>query len=72
MLYDDRSENPGVKFNDADLIGIPLRITVGERSLKEGQVEVKGRAETEPSMVPVGDVAGHIRERIASLLAELG
>ena len=72
VLYDDRSENPGVKFNDADLIGIPLRITVGERSLKEGQVEVKGRAETEPSMVPVGDVAGHIRERIASLLAELG
>jgi prolyl-tRNA synthetase len=71
VLYDDRSENPGVKFKDADLIGIPLRITVGERSLKEGQVEVKGRAEAEPSGVAVDDVVTHIEARIASLWADL-
>ena len=71
VLYDDRSENPGVKFKDADLIGIPLRITVGERSLKEGQVEVKGRAEAEPSGVAVDDVVEQIGARISSLWAEL-
>ncbi len=43
VLYDDRDERPGVKFNDADLIGIPLQITVGERGLKEGLVEIKQR-----------------------------
>ena len=42
-LYDDRPESPGVKFMDADLIGIPLRLTIGERSLKQGGVEVKPR-----------------------------
>ena len=72
VLYDDRSENPGVKFNDADLIGIPLRITVGERSLKEGEVEVKGRAESEPSKVPVDDVVEYVEERITSLWDKLG
>ncbi len=43
VLLDDRNERAGVKFNDADLIGIPLRITIGEKSLKEGKVEVKTR-----------------------------
>jgi len=43
VLIDDRNERAGVKFNDADLIGIPLRITIGEKSLKEGKVEVKVR-----------------------------
>ena len=43
VLLDDRNERAGVKFNDADLIGIPLRITIGEKSLKEGKVEVKVR-----------------------------
>jgi prolyl-tRNA synthetase len=71
VLYDDRSENPGVKFKDADLIGIPLRITVGERSLKEGQVEVKGRAEADSSGVAVDDVVEQIEARISSLWADL-
>lgn len=43
VLLDDRNERAGVKFNDADLIGIPLRITIGEKSLKEGKIEVKVR-----------------------------
>lgn len=43
VLFDDRDERAGVKFNDADLLGIPWRVTVGERSLKEGAVEVKNR-----------------------------
>jgi prolyl-tRNA synthetase len=43
VLLDDRNERAGVKFNDADLIGIPLRITIGEKSLKEGKIEIKAR-----------------------------
>ena len=43
VLYDDREESPGVKFKDADLIGIPLRLTLGEKNLKKGLVEIKKR-----------------------------
>ena len=45
LLYDDREESPGVKFNDADLIGLPLRLTVSRRTLEVGGVEVKRRDE---------------------------
>ena len=41
VLFDDRDERAGVKFNDADLIGCPIRMTVGEKGLKEGMVELK-------------------------------
>ncbi len=51
VLVDDREGRPGVKFKDADLIGIPLRIVVGERGLKEGTVEIKWRTDTEPHQV---------------------
>jgi prolyl-tRNA synthetase len=44
VLYDDRDESPGVKFNDADLIGLPLRLLISDRMLAEGVVEVKPRA----------------------------
>ena len=71
VLYDDRTENPGVKFNDADLIGVPLRITVGERSLKQGEVELKGRADESPVGVPVAKVADDVKERLAALWNEL-
>ena len=50
-LWDDRDERPGVKFNDADLIGLPVRVTVGERTLKAGGVEVKRRGEKESRVV---------------------
>jgi prolyl-tRNA synthetase len=56
-LLDDRDERPGVKFKDADLIGIPLRITVGARALAEGQVELKRRTESDATRVSVHDAA---------------
>jgi prolyl-tRNA synthetase len=52
VLTDDREERAGVKFNDADLLGAPLRITIGVRSLKQGQVELKRRRDSEASSVP--------------------
>jgi prolyl-tRNA synthetase len=54
-LVDDRDLRPGVKFKDADLIGIPVRITIGERNLKQGLVEVKKRGEAQTSLVSVQD-----------------
>ncbi len=56
VLFDDRDERAGVKFNDADLIGCPLRITVGERALKEGMVEWKPRTEKESRLLPLSSV----------------
>jgi prolyl-tRNA synthetase len=52
VLYDDRDERAGAKFKDADLIGIPWRVTVGKRGLSEGAFELKRRGEKETSMVP--------------------
>jgi len=51
ILYDDREESPGVKFNDADLIGLPLRLTVSRRTLEVGGVEVKRRDEESPRLL---------------------
>jgi len=59
-LLDDRDERPGVKFKDCDLIGIPLRITIGERGLKEGIVEIKRRDRKEFEKVPAAEAAGRI------------
>ncbi len=64
VLYDDRDERPGVKFNDADLIGVPLRIVVGARSLKEGQIELSLRRTKEKEMVAVDGAVESIRERL--------
>ena len=52
VLYDDREERPGIKFKDADLIGCPLRVTVGTRGLKEGTIEVKWREKKENEKIP--------------------
>ncbi len=52
-LYDDRADTAGVKFNDADLIGLPIRLTLGKRSLKEGGVEFKRRDRAEKNIVPL-------------------
>jgi prolyl-tRNA synthetase len=57
-LYDDRLESPGVKFNDADLIGLPVRITISERAIIQGGVEYKRRDQAEKSIVPVTLQAG--------------
>ncbi|MGI2336349.1 MAG: proline--tRNA ligase [Dehalogenimonas sp.] len=56
VLYDDRAESPGVKFNDADLLGMPLRLTISPRSLDKGGVEVKKRSEKAFELVAVDDV----------------
>lgn len=62
VLFDDRDERAGVKFNDADLIGCPIRITVGERSLQNGMVEVKKRLATQAESVPVGDIKSYLNQ----------
>jgi prolyl-tRNA synthetase len=56
VLYDDRQERAGVKFNDADLIGCPIRITVGERGLQHGMVEIKARQISENQQVPLTEI----------------
>jgi prolyl-tRNA synthetase len=61
VLYDDRDERPGVKFKDADLLGLPLRITVGSRAVKEGVVEVRRRRTGEETAVPPGEVVSRVR-----------
>lgn len=71
VLYDDRDERAGVKFKDADLIGLPLRVTVSERSLKGGGAEVKQRSAKESVMVPLAEVPDRVRLVIGDLQAEL-
>ena len=60
VLYDDRTDSAGVKFNDADLLGFPVRIVVSPRNLKDGNAEVKRRIEDNVDMVPLSDVSGHV------------
>ena len=64
VLYDDREETPGVKFKDADLIGIPLRVTLGEKNLKKGQVEIKGRKTGDVLLVRREEVFSKVKEWI--------
>jgi prolyl-tRNA synthetase len=63
-LVDDRDQRPGVKFKDADLIGIPLRVVIGERGLKEGKIEVKWRTETAPRHVAAETAAEAIQAEV--------
>jgi len=59
-LLDDREERPGVKFKDADLIGLPVRLTVGPRALAKGCVELKARRDKEATEVPLGEAAARV------------
>jgi len=65
VLLDDRKESPGVKFNDADLQGIPLRVTISARSLEKDSAEIKIRTAKEAELVPLEDVIGRLKELIA-------
>ncbi len=65
VLLDDRDERPGVKFKDADLVGLPVRVTVGPRALAKGRVEVKPRAAAQADEVPVGEVAARVARLVA-------
>ncbi len=67
VLYDDRSESPGIKFNDADLIGNPLRLTVSERSLKNGGVEYKRRDQPEKCIIPLENLIQAVQAELADL-----
>jgi prolyl-tRNA synthetase len=66
LLYDDRDETAGVKFADADLIGIPLRVTVSKRNLKENAVELKRRSASDTEMVPFADAPARIADIVGS------
>ena len=70
-LYDDRPESPGVKFNDADLIGLPLRLTVSERARKAGGVEFKRRDQSEKRIVAVDDVVAAVQAEIEVMKEEI-
>ncbi|HMO03084.1 MAG TPA: proline--tRNA ligase [Kiritimatiellia bacterium] len=67
VVYDDRDERPGVKFKDADLVGIPVRVCVGERSLAKGEVEIKVRKTGEVSFAPVDQAITRVVELIRQL-----
>ena len=69
VLYDDRPASPGVKFNDADLIGVPLRVTVSPRGLSAGNVELKWRAAENSEMVSVNEAAETIVKMVRDALA---
>ena len=71
VLYDDREETPGVKFKDADLIGIPLRVTLGEKNLKRGLVEIKKRRTGEILLFKKEEVITKIKEMIAQEIKEV-
>jgi prolyl-tRNA synthetase len=71
VLLDDRDTRAGVKFNDADLIGVPLRVTIGGRGLKEGVFEIRDRASGETVKVPVADTAAYLTAEVRSRLAAL-
>ncbi len=71
VLYDDRDESPGVKFNDADLIGLPVRLTVSERALAQGGVEMKLRREAEKVIIPLAETVTRVRSMLHALEAEI-
>ena len=71
VLYDDRDESPGVKFNDADLIGAPIRLTIGGRSLERGGVELKLRREKESELVSLDKIVARLQALRQALFDEI-
>ena len=66
-LVDDRQDTAGVKFNDADLIGLPVRVTVSERALKNHGVEIKLRSSSESRVVPLENALTEVKKALADL-----
>ncbi|MBP0622858.1 proline--tRNA ligase [Cupriavidus consociatus] len=66
VIIDDRGERPGVMFADWELIGVPHRVVVGDRGLKEGKVEYQGRRDAQATAVSVADVVSHVRNQLAN------
>jgi prolyl-tRNA synthetase len=71
VLFDDRKDSPGVKFNDADLIGIPIRITVSARNVKSNLIEMKRRNQKDRTLVPESEIVDEIKKVIIKLKAEV-
>ncbi|HSS98371.1 MAG TPA: His/Gly/Thr/Pro-type tRNA ligase C-terminal domain-containing protein, partial [Terriglobales bacterium] len=71
VLFDDRDERAGVKFNDADLIGLPLRLTVSKKSLEKGGVEMKQRAGGDSIIIPLDEVVFTVRAELDKLWEHL-
>ncbi len=71
ILFDDRDQRPGVKFNDADLIGIPIRLTVSDRSLQAGGIEVKRRDQKEKTIIPTDKIVSHVEATIAEMQVDI-
>jgi prolyl-tRNA synthetase len=65
VILDDRGERPGAMFADWELIGVPHRVTIGDKGLKDGQVEYQHRRDAEATKVAVADILAHIRSRMA-------
>jgi prolyl-tRNA synthetase len=65
VMLDDRGERPGAMFADWELIGVPHRVTIGDRGLKEGQVEYQHRRDAEPTKVALGEVAKWIKGKLS-------
>jgi prolyl-tRNA synthetase len=70
VIIDDRPDRAGVKFSDAELVGIPFRITIGKRGVAAGTAELTDRATGETAVIPLGDAAKHVREAVAAALAD--
>jgi len=66
VLLDDRDERPGVMFADMELIGIPHRIVVGERGLKEGKLEYQARCEQASTAIAVGELLAFVKARLCA------
>jgi prolyl-tRNA synthetase len=64
VLIDDRAERPGVKFKDADLIGIPLRLTIGGKGLKEGVIELKWRSQKDVAKIPLAEAESRVAAEV--------
>ncbi|MBR8178248.1 proline--tRNA ligase [Burkholderia ambifaria] len=69
VILDDRGERPGVMFADWELIGVPHRLVIGERGLKEGKIEYQGRRDAEATLLPADEVAATVTEKIRAALA---
>jgi prolyl-tRNA synthetase len=69
VILDDRGERPGAMFADWELIGVPYRVVIGERGLKEGQLEFQARTDTEASTIPVGEVAKKVADLVKTQLS---
>jgi prolyl-tRNA synthetase len=71
VLIDDRDDRPGVKFKDADLIGLPVRIVISKRSMKESSIELKLRSSDEKQMIPVSNAVSEIKTIVSNLFSNL-